>query len=259
MKFVRFTADSGPIQSGWLGTDGKIRSSVEPLKRDFSGRVIADANEVTLRAPCIPGKVVCLANNFRDEDNHGTELDEPLIFIKAGTSVCGPGDDIICPFKNAQVWGEPELAIVLGAEVKNASLETARRSIFGYTIANDVTADNVNGWDHHLAKSKSLDTFCPIGPWIDVNYEPAGRAITGYHNEELHRQGNTDDRLWKDDASIVRWLSRWITLQPWDVILTGTPHRVIPRKYFGDGDVYKATIDGLGTLTNAFRFASAIE
>jgi 2-keto-4-pentenoate hydratase/2-oxohepta-3-ene-1,7-dioic acid hydratase in catechol pathway len=187
---------------------------------------------------------VALAINFPGATGLTETMPEPLVFLKAGTSACGPYDDIVSPFPGINVWGECELALVIGRN----------NSIYGYAAANDVSADNIEGWDHHLARSKAADTFCPLGPWIDTEYEPRNRRIEGLQNGELIRRGNSDDRLWQDER-IVRRLSTWMTLEPWDVILTGAPARVVPRRYLKEGDEFAVRIEGLGELRNRFRVA----
>jgi 2-keto-4-pentenoate hydratase/2-oxohepta-3-ene-1,7-dioic acid hydratase in catechol pathway len=258
MRLVRFQTRNGISEFAWVDGEQLFRAISNPLEGKEVGEFIANLPEVKLLAPCIPGKVIALGINYAGATGYTSDIKEPLIFLKSGTSVCGPGDDIVCPFRGVRVWGEPELAIVISRRLRQAtSLEEARLAIFGYTLANDVSADNIAGRDHHLARSKSADTFCPLGPWVDTDYNPSGRIISGYQNGELIRQGNTDDRIWKEVEAIY-WLSQWMTLEPWDVILTGTPPRVRPRRYLANGDIYTVEIEGLGMLSNRFRFQAEV-
>jgi len=241
MKIVRYITAAGP-QFGCIHDD--IVYSIEglPSRNAQQGARIGPLNSVKLMAPCRPAKIIALAINFPGATGLSETMKEPLVFLKSGTSVCGPYDDIVSPFPGINVWGESELAVVIGEH----------GSIFGYTAANDVSADNIEGWDHHLARSKAADTFCPLGPWIDTEYSPANRLIEGLQNGDVIRRGNSDDRLW-GDARAVEWLSRWMTLEPWDVVLTGAPVRVVPRRYLKPGDEFIVRIDGLGELRNRFR------
>ena len=170
------------------------------------------------------------------------------MFFKPSTSVTGPNMSVR-NYLLRNIWGEAELAIVIGKRTSRVSEADAMNSIFGYTIANDVSADNLYDWDHHLARSKGADTFCPLGPWIDTDFVPRGQRIDAYQNGELLRRGTLDQRLF-GEAVLISLLSRWMTLEPWDVILTGAPVRVRPRLYLKNGDEFRCVIEGLGELVN---------
>jgi len=211
-------------------------------------------HSATLLAPCEPGKIICLAINFPGATGIPENFSEPLAFLKPSTSVIGHLDTICSPFKDTDVWGESELGIVIGKKLKNVeSVEIAHQGIFGYTIGNDVSASNVQGWDHHLARSKAADTFCSLGPWIDTDFDPQGKYIRGYHNGLLLRQGIASERLWAEPELIV-WLSKWLTLEPGDVILTGAPTRVRNRIFLSNGDTFICEVEGLGRLENPFTY-----
>ena len=243
MKIVRFL-DSGSTAWGCVADESIFRLNGDPFDAPKQGPIAGPLASIKLLAPCRPRKIVALGVNFPGATGLTETMTEPLVFLKAGTSACGPYDDIVSPFPGTPVWGECEMAFVIGP----------KNSIFGYTAANDVSADNVEGWDHHLARSKAADTFCPLSPWIDTEYSSANRRIEGLQNSELIRRGNTNDRLWQD-ARTLAWLSTWMTLEPWDVILTGAPTRVVPRRYLKEGDEFVVRIEGLGELRNRFREA----
>lgn len=209
-------------------------------------------HDVRLLAPCKPGKVLGMAINFPGATGLAGDSQEPLVFFKNGGSVIGPNDTIISPFKNVRVWGECELGIVIGNLLTRCTVEEARAAVFGYVIGNDVTADNIQDWDHHLPRSKAADTFCSLGPWIDTDFDPNGKVIRGYQNNLLVREASANDRIWSEPTLLV-WLSSWITLEPGDVILTGAPPRVRERIFMSNGDTYTCTVDGLGELNNKFR------
>jgi 2-keto-4-pentenoate hydratase/2-oxohepta-3-ene-1,7-dioic acid hydratase in catechol pathway len=181
-------------------------------------------------------------------------MTEPVVFLKSPTSVCAPHDDVVSRFDaGTLVWGESELAIVIGHRLSCATIDEATKGIFGWTLANDVTAENIDGRDHHLARSKAADSFCPIGPYIDTTYSPDGRQIQGFHNGKLVRDGSTADFFW-DHLTLIRRLSCWITLEPWDVILTGAPPLVGPLTYLGNGDTFVVRAEGFESdLVNSFR------
>jgi len=251
MRFIRFNY-SGSIYHGsledqqvtlWTGApwaEGKATENVIPL------------NDVELIAPCLPGKVIATAINYPGATGLTEKTKEPLVFIKPSSSVIGPEETIVSPFTEIEAWGECELGVVIGKRLSKATTKEANASVFGYTIGNDVSCENVFGWDHHLARSKGADTFCVLGPWIDTDYEPNGKYICGHHNETLIREGYCHERLWQEPELLV-WLSSWMTLEPGDVILTGAPSRVRERLYFKEGDRFTATIEGLGKLSNPFK------
>jgi 2-keto-4-pentenoate hydratase/2-oxohepta-3-ene-1,7-dioic acid hydratase in catechol pathway len=254
MKLVRFSTSQLPsIQWGLLEGPQIFPLKEDPfVKKPESNGTAVPLADCRLHAPCQPRKVVALAVNYEGATGQSSQMSEPLAFLKPGTSVCGPGDTVACPFSHVPVWGESELAIVIGSHVRHADETEAARAIFGYTAANDVSADNVDSRDHHLARSKGADTFCPLGPWIDTAYQPDNKTVEAYQNGELIRRGNTNQRIWRDHR-IVSWLSHWMTLEPGDVILTGTPPRIVPRRYLEPNDVFSVRIEGFSPLDNPFQ------
>lgn len=250
MKLVRVKHED-VIHYGTLEDDVINLLSAAPWESGFLTNIQVPISEARLLAPCTPSKVVGLAINFPGATGLDPKAKEPLVFLKHSQSVIGPGDRIISPFGDMPVWGECEIGIVIGKKISKCSVEEAKNSVFGYVIGNDVSAENILNWDHHLPRSKSADTFCPLGPWIETDFNPAGKRIRGYHNGVLIRDGYADARLWAEPELLVM-LSRWMTLEPGDVVLTGAPCRVIDRLYFKSGDVYRCEVDGLGCLENSF-------
>jgi 2-keto-4-pentenoate hydratase/2-oxohepta-3-ene-1,7-dioic acid hydratase in catechol pathway len=251
MRFVRFQY-SHNIHYGLL-KDNKVQVWTQAPWADGKPLdSIISVNDIELLSPCQPGKIVATAINYPGATGLTKNTNEPLVFIKPSSSVIGLEKAIISPFIDALVWGECELGIVIGKKLSKATAEEASTAIFGYTIGNDVSCENVFGWDHHLARSKGADTFCVLGPWIDTDFDPNGKYISGYHNDILIREGYCEQRLWKEPELLV-WLSSWMTLEPGDVILTGAPSRVRERIYFKEGDRFTCIIKGLGELSNPFE------
>lgn len=250
MRVVRFVHND---QECYGSVDGNniLLWSDAPWKGGEKRDVVVDVESVRLCAPCKPGKVIATAINFPGATGLTEKNNEPLVFVKPSTSIIGDGDTIISPFNDADVWGECELGIVIGKPLKNATVEEAIQAVYGYTVANDVSCNNILDWDHHLARSKGADTFCVLGPWIDTEFEPKGKCIRGYHNDILLRKGYCHERLWHEPDLLV-WLSSWITLEVGDVILTGAPSRVRSRLYLESGDHFTCHIDGLGKISNPF-------
>tara|TARA_B100001250_G_scaffold156721_1_gene134751 strand:+ start:165 stop:929 length:765 start_codon:yes stop_codon:yes gene_type:complete len=250
MKVVKFKSNNYIGYGKLVGNKVHMFSTLPWIDEALNGEIL-DFNGVKLMAPGNPSKIIGLAINYPGATGSSNDMEEPLAFIKPSTSLIGNGEDIVSPFKNLNIWGECELAIIIGKRLKDASAEEAQESIYGYSVANDVTAENIQGWDHHLARSKGCDTFCALGPWIETEFKPKDQVISGYHNKELIRKGLLGERIFKEPNILVE-LSKWITLEAGDVILTGAPNRVRDRIFFTNGDSYKCSIDGLGEITNTF-------
>ncbi|MDI3299114.1 MAG: fumarylacetoacetate hydrolase family protein [Bacillota bacterium] len=206
------------------------------------------AGEVRLLAPVQPGKVVAVGLNYR---MHAEEMkdrlpDEPVLFLKPASSVIGPGETIRRPAMSAEVHYEAELAVVIGRRARNLARDEVEEAILGYTCGNDVTARDLQRKDGQWTRSKSFDTFCPLGPEVVRGVDPSGRAIRTLVNGEVRQEGNTGDLLF-DVAYLVRFVSQVMTLEPGDVILTGTPAGVGP---IVAGDVVSVVIEGIGELVN---------
>jgi 2-keto-4-pentenoate hydratase/2-oxohepta-3-ene-1,7-dioic acid hydratase in catechol pathway len=173
----------------------------------------------------------------------------PLTFFKPNTSVIGPGEPIIYPAASREVSYEGELAVVIGRICKEVPTSRVPEVIFGYTVANDVTARDLQKTDGQWARAKGYDTFCPLGPWITTHQEldeVASLAIRTSLDGELRQDGNTKDLIFTI-PEIVAYISSYTTLLPGDVILTGTPSGVGPML---PGQVVSIDIEGIGTLTN---------
>jgi 2-keto-4-pentenoate hydratase/2-oxohepta-3-ene-1,7-dioic acid hydratase in catechol pathway len=212
---------------------------------------LADAK---LLAPVIPrSKVVAVGKNYRE---HAAEMGgeapaEPLLFLKPNTSVIGPGDAIVLPPESAQVEFEGELAVVIGRIARRVSEADAASVIFGYTIANDVTARDLQRSDGQWTRAKGFDTFCPLGPVIDTELDLERGTIETSVNGDRRQEGRLADMVHSIPA-IVAYASNVFTLLPGDVILTGTPAGVGP---IVAGDTVEVSVSGLGTLANPVRSA----
>jgi 2-keto-4-pentenoate hydratase/2-oxohepta-3-ene-1,7-dioic acid hydratase in catechol pathway len=209
-------------------------------------------DDVRLLAPVIPrSKIVAVGRNYAA---HAAEMSEevpktPLTFFKPNTSVIGPGDPIIYPAASREVSYEGELAVVIGRICKEVPTSRVPEVIFGYTVANDVTARDLQKTDDQWARAKGYDTFCPLGPWITTHQgldEVASLAIRTSLDGELRQDGNTKDLIFTV-PELVAYISSYTTLLPGDVILTGTPSGVGPML---PGQVVSIDIEGIGTLTN---------
>ncbi len=204
--------------------------------------------EVKLLAPSIPSKVVCVGKNYADhvaEMNLSTEA-EPTLFLKPSSSIVGPGDAIILPPQSQQVDLEVELAIVMGQIAKNVTEADALNYVWGYTVANDVTARDLQFSDDQWARSKSFDSFCPLGPWIETEFLPEDQVLESRVNGEV-RQNSTLTHMLHNVPKIISYISQNMTLLPGDVVLTGTPAGISPIR---SGEIVECEIEGIGTLVN---------
>lgn len=217
----------------------------------YAPQIIGDAvslDEVRLLAPADPQKIVCVGRNYAE---HAAELGndvptEPLIFLKPPSSLIGPDQPVIYPTLSQNVHHEGELALIIGQRCRNLREEDAMDVIFGYTVANDVTARDLQRSDSQWTRGKGFDTFCPVGPWIDTQFNPANRMVRCLVNNDLRQEGNTGLMIYSV-STVLAFVSRFMTLEPGDLVLTGTPSGVGPVQ---PGDVMTVEIGGLGTLSN---------
>jgi 2-keto-4-pentenoate hydratase/2-oxohepta-3-ene-1,7-dioic acid hydratase in catechol pathway len=206
-------------------------------------------DDVRLLAPVLPSKVVAVGRNYADHAREmgGEPPTEPVLFLKPSTAVVGHGDPIAYPVKLTQrVDYEGELAVIIGRLCREVPAAQAAEVIFGYTCANDVTARDLQARDGQWTRAKGFDTFCPLGPWIETDADPADLGLTTVVNGEVRQQARTSQLLY-DVPALVEYVSTVMTLLPGDVLLTGTPAGVGPLE---DGDEVSVTIENIGSLRN---------
>jgi 2-keto-4-pentenoate hydratase/2-oxohepta-3-ene-1,7-dioic acid hydratase in catechol pathway len=222
--------------------------TIESLTSARTGEAIA-ISEVKLLAPVEPSKIVCVGRNYRE---HAAELgnkmpDEPLLFLKAPSSVVGSGDCIELPWQSKQVEHEGELGVVIGRRARKlASDDNPLDYVLGYTCVNDVTARDLQRKDVQFTRGKSFDTFCPVGPFIVNELDPLKLAVTTRVNGNVKQSGNTADMAFSVPF-LIRYIADAMTLNPGDLIATGTPAGVSPMK---DGDIVEVEVEGIGVLRN---------
>ena len=248
MRFIRFRDQTGLAQFGWVYEDkvGLVKGNIFDEYQRLEAEIpLAD---VDLLTPVQPGKIICVGRNYTAHAaEHDVEVPEyPLIFFKPPSSIIGPGDPIILPPQSQQVEHEGELAVVIGKSGRWLQPDEAVNIVFGYTIANDVTARDLQRKDGQWARGKGFDTFCPVGPWIDTDFTPADSMLSVHVNEDLHQMAPTRDMVFPISTLIV-YISSIMTLEPGDLILTGTPGGVSP---LAAGNQVSVSIDHLGELRN---------
>lgn len=255
MKIARFSYQDA-LRYGIVDDGELVVLAGDPMFAGFdtTGERVPLA-DVTLLAPVIPrSKVVCIGKNYHD---HAAEMGgeapaEPLMFLKPNTSVIGPDDVIVRPTSlSSHTDYEGELAVVIGRIAKNVPAERASDYIFGYTVANDVTARDLQRTDGQWSRAKGFDTFCPVGPVIETDLDLDAAAITTRVNGEVRQQGPVSDMI-HGIGALVAYASAVFTLLPGDLILTGTPAGVGP---FAAGDTVEVEVSGIGILRNTARDA----
>ncbi len=239
MKLIRFSVD-GRVHEGTIeGDDAHASGERWPLAR------------VTVLAPCLPTKIIGVGRNYAD---HAAEMGnalpkEPLLFLKAPSALNDPGGEIVYPRQSRRVDYEGELAVVIGRRCRDVSRSDAFDVILGYTICNDVTARDLQETDGQWARAKGFDTFAPLGPCIVTDLELAALRVQTRLNGELKQDCPTAKLIFGIPA-LIEYISAAFTLEPGDVIATGTPSGVGPMQR---GDEVSVTIEGIGTLTNRVR------
>ncbi len=272
MRICRFSTGEEPrfgVVTGEVDEFGQPSddSVVVPLAGDplYVGIKLVDEeyklSDVRLLAPVIPrSKVVGIGRNYAA---HAAEMGndlptEPMLFLKPNTTVIGPGDPIYYPPQTSNLHFEGELAVVIGRICRDVPAEQATDVIFGYTIANDVTARDLQKSDVQFTRAKGFDSFCPLGPWIETDLDPQdfadGRAVQTHLNGDVKQDGSTADMVF-DVPTLVAHVSSVMTLLPGDLILTGTPEGVGPMQV---GDEVEISIAGIGALTNPVALRSPI-
>lgn len=262
MKLVQYQADDGSLMAGALIGE-TVHALNAPVNVIIAGEIRTTRNgavpQPRLVAPVVPGKILCVGRNYAE---HAAELNNdipkaPLIFAKYPSSVIGSGG--VVRWRQAhtqQVDWEGELAVVIGKRAKDVAEAAALDYVFGYTIANDISARDLQASESQWIRAKSMDTFCPLGPCIvtrDELPDPHTLTLTTTVNGSLMQNGHTQDMIFSIPY-LIAYLSQTFTLEPGDVILTGTPSGVgkgmKPPRFLGSGDIVSVSISGIGTLTN---------
>ncbi|MEJ5377539.1 MAG: fumarylacetoacetate hydrolase family protein [bacterium] len=246
-KFVRFQHQG---QTGWGILEEDLVLCLEgtpPHETRESGQRLK-LEEVRLLAPCMPSKVVAVGLNYRDhaEETGHPIPEEPLLFMKPSTAVIGPGESIRLPSASQRVDYEAELAVVLAKRTYCVSEKEALDHVWGYTCLNDVTARDLQAKDGQWTRSKSFDTFCPLGPWIVEGLDPTELSVEGWLNGELRQRSSTRNLIFPVPR-LVSFVSHIMTLLPGDVIATGTPSGIGPLR---SGDRFQVRIEKVGILEN---------
>lgn len=254
MRIVRIDSSQGP-KYGVLESDVVrvlLKSPFELSQTDNATMCFDGTSnrlmEVRLLAPVTPSKIVAIGVNYR---KHAEEAKRelppvPLIFLKPSTSVIGPEETILLPRKCGRVDFEGELAVVIRRKAKDVPASHARDYILGYTCANDISERHMQKADGQWTRAKGFDTFAPLGPWIETDFDPEAATLKTMVNGEVRQSASTSDLIF-GVPQLIEFVTGVMTLLPGDVIITGTPSGVGPIKA---GDVVEVAIEGIGTLKN---------
>lgn len=248
MKIIRYQTARRKPGYGWL-----LEDKVGPIKGDIfgtyqRGEARTALDKVELLPPVDPSKVICVARNYAAHAaEHDAEVPElPVLFFKPPSAVIGPNQTVVLPPQARRVEHEAELAVVIGKAGRWIPAEEAQEHILGYTAANDITERYYQREDLLWTRAKGFDSFCPIGPWIETDFNAADAIISCRVNGDLRQMASTREMVFLVEQ-LIAFASSFMTLLPGDVLLTGTPEGVGPLK---GGDTVEVEIEGIGTLSN---------
>ncbi|OLF11319.1 fumarylacetoacetate hydrolase family protein [Actinophytocola xanthii] len=246
MKIVRYETAGGAPAWGVLD-DGVVLAARGTPFLDLEPTA-EPAGKVRLLAPVTPRTVLCVGRNYRSHaEEFGNKVpEEPLLFLKPPAAVVGPDAEVVYPALSRRLDPEAELVLVIGRTARHVAAADAWAVIGGYTCGNDITARDIQKSDGQWTRGKGFDTFCPIGPWVETDYDPTDVAVSCTVDGERRQDGRTKDLIFPIPY-LIEYITRFTTLEPGDVILSGTPEGVRPVE---PGNTITVEIDGLGSLTN---------
>ena len=250
MHIVRVATEDGPA---WGAVeDGEVRRLPDgPFGSLEAAEAVGLLDDLTLLAPAAPTKIVCVGRNYAAHAaEHGADVPtQPLLFLKPPSSVIAPGAEIVLPELSSRVEHECELALVVGRRCRSVTENRAWEQVLGITCGNDVTARDLQRSDSQWTRGKGFDTFCPLGPWIVTGHgeEEVGRLEVSCTVNGVLRQKASTEQMVFPPAFLIAYISQVMTLEPGDVIMTGTPSGVGPLQ---PGDQVTVEVEGVGKLTN---------
>jgi 2-keto-4-pentenoate hydratase/2-oxohepta-3-ene-1,7-dioic acid hydratase in catechol pathway len=249
MRIVRFR-DGASVYWG-IAREGYVQHMPEaPFWFSDDGEIAGKIDQLELLTPVDPGKIVCVGLNY---EAHVTERDpnrkvptEPVLFMKPPSALIGNGEEIRIAHPDHETHHEAELVVVIGKRAQSVAAGSSAEHILGYTCGNDVSDRDLQAQDGQFVRAKGFDTYAPIGPWIETKVDPAKLKISCVVNGEIRQNSSTSKMIWGVDA-LVSFISQVMTLEPGDVIMTGTPHGV---SSLHAGDQCTVSIQGIGSLEN---------
>jgi 2-keto-4-pentenoate hydratase/2-oxohepta-3-ene-1,7-dioic acid hydratase in catechol pathway len=254
MRIVRFQFINEEPQFGWVNDDengllGPIEGN--PFGDFHRLEAKVPVENVNLLPPVLPSKIICIGRNYiAHAKEHGAEVpDVPLLFLKPPSAVIGPDEAILLPPQSEQVEHEAELILVIRKKGRWIAPDDFLDYVLGFTIGNDITARDLQRKDGQWTRAKGFDTFCPIGPWIETDFDPSDALITCHVNGEMRQMASTRDMHFSI-RQLIAYASSVMTLEPGDILFTGTPAGVGQLQA---GDILETSIEGIGTLRNSIE------
>lgn len=250
MRIVRYDDAGTPAWGVIDGTEVRAATGTPFVDLAATDAVAGRLDEVRLLAPVEPRTVMCIGRNYKAHaEEFGNEVPKkPILFLKPASSVIGPDAQIVYPEDSSRVDPEAELVIVIGKSAFQVSAEDAYSVIGGYTCGNDVTARDIQKSDPatQWTRGKGFDTFCPIGPWVETDFDPTDVQVTCMVDDEVRQDGRTSLFIF-NIPFLIEYITRFTRLEPGDIIMTGTPEGVGPVQV---GDTITVGIEGLGSISN---------
>lgn len=249
-RYVRVQTPSEQLRYGLLTSDRRVQLlDAPPWLKGQPTQEELEPDQYQILAPCAPSKIIAVGKNYQ---KHAAEMGgevppEPLLFLKPPTTILAPGGTILYPPQSRRVDYEGELAVIIGSRCSQCSAEEAQSKIWGYTIANDVTARDLQKKDGQWTRAKGFDTFCPLGPWIVREISPAAMLQTFLNDQSTPVQSAPISDMVTPPNVLIAYISQVMTLLPGDVVLTGTPEGIGPLNV---GDRVRIEIEGIGSLDN---------
>lgn len=246
MRIARLEQQNG--HRGWFALEGDRARLFDGSPFDGGKPTSTEVvwSTADLRAPVAPSKIICVGRNYAAHAKElGNEVPkEPLLFFKPPSSVIGPGGAVVLPPESERVEHESELGVVIGQRIRRGDRERAKAAIYGYTCVCDVTARDLQKKDGQWARAKGFDTFCPVGPWIETELDPTDIAVSCHVDEALRQSGRTSQMIF-DIPTLIAHISAAMTLEPGDLVVTGTPEGVGP---LAAGNRVVVAVEGIGEL-----------
>jgi 2-keto-4-pentenoate hydratase/2-oxohepta-3-ene-1,7-dioic acid hydratase in catechol pathway len=249
MRIIRYAREDGAPRWGVLDADDTVRAAEgEPWVDLRAGEAVGSLSDVRLLAPVAPSKIVCVGRNYAD---HAAEFgnpvpEEPLLFLKPPSSIVGPGDEVVHPAISERLDHEAELVLVIGRAGRRVPAAEAMSLVGGYTCGNDVTARDIQRSDKQWTRGKGFDTFCPLGPWVDTDFDPSDVRVSCTVDGSVKQDARTRDLIF-DIPTLLAYITDFCTLVPGDAIMTGTPSGVSP---LAPGNTVTVAVEGLGEISN---------